>query len=429
MTAERQCHVFIVLPGRTEFVRAGHFRLSEADGGFPCGEFIYARNYLERTDAVELDPVELRLSPRRYRTARLNGFFGALRDAMPDQWGRRVLDSRSPGPRLDDFSYLQRGPDDRAGALGIAEGPAPPVPRLRFRQPRDLARLREAARAFAAARSSGKEPAETQARAYLPEPTSMGGARPKSVVQDGRHLFLVKFARPGDRWNFPRVEHALLRLARECGLDTADSHIEHRGGHDMLMVRRFDREWRESGWLRHRMVSAMTILRSEDRPGERERWSYLRLADEIRRISACPARDLRELFTRMCFNAAVSNLDDHPRNHALLAPGRIWRLSPAYDLNPYPVPEPHTRQLAMICGRYGRQANRANLLSGHGRFRLPEKEAAAIFDRVAATAGARWYATMRQAGVTEPDCETISGAFLPDGLFTAGSPAPVPESR
>ena len=94
-------------------------------------------------------------------------------------------------------------------------------------------------------------------------------------------------------------------------------------------MRRFDRDRAEDGWRRHRMVSALTLLRAGDGVGDQEDWSYLALADEIRRSSADPRADLRELFGRMCFNAAVSNLDDHPRNHAMVAVDRPWRLSPA----------------------------------------------------------------------------------------------------
>ena len=121
----------------------------------------------------------------------------------------------------------------------------------------------------------------------------------------------------------------------------------------------------------------------------------------------------------MSFNAAVSNLDDHPRNHAVLASGRQWRLSPAFDLTPAPVVALERRDLAMICGRHGRYANRTNLLSGHGRFLLGRAEATAVFERTARTVREQWRTHMLRAGVTERDCEAIRGAFLYDGLLYA----------
>jgi len=103
MTSERACHVYIVLPGKTGFVTAGRFRVSEMRDGTPFGEFVYGRSYLQRNDAVELDPVELRLVPRICETARMSGFFGAIRDSMPDYWGRRVIEKYSSHSQLEEF--------------------------------------------------------------------------------------------------------------------------------------------------------------------------------------------------------------------------------------------------------------------------------------------------------------------------------------
>ena len=89
MTSEGECFVYIVLPGETQFVTAGRFRVEETREGAAIGRFVYGRSYLQRGDAVELDPVELRLAGRDYETARMSGFFGAIRDSMPDYWGRR----------------------------------------------------------------------------------------------------------------------------------------------------------------------------------------------------------------------------------------------------------------------------------------------------------------------------------------------------
>ena len=99
MTSERECYVYIVLPGETEFVTAARFRVSMG-GDYPLGEFIYGKRYMERANAVELDPVELKLAATRYETVRMSGFFGAIRDAMPDFWGRRVIERHAGKPRL-----------------------------------------------------------------------------------------------------------------------------------------------------------------------------------------------------------------------------------------------------------------------------------------------------------------------------------------
>lgn len=189
-------------------------------------------------------------------------------------------------------------------------------------------------------------------------------------------------------------------------------------GRDVLLVRRFDRQLNDAeSYHRHRMVSALTLLCTDDDPTVRKNWSYLMLADEIRRVSESPEEDLRELFGRMCFNAAVSNLDDHPRNHAVLARDKYWRLSPAYDLTPSPVISQDRRNLAMDCGTRGRIANKANIMSGLGRFLLSNEDAQNIFDTIMETVKNEWYATMRRAGVSEQDCQRVARAFLYQGLY------------
>ncbi len=421
MTSERECYVYIVPPGATEFVTAGRFRLESVSPGF-VGTFVYGRRYRERADAVELDPVELRLSNQVYETARMDGFFGAIRDAMPDFWGRRVIEKHAGFAELEEFDYLMKGPDDRAGALGFGLGVAPPAPQRKFNRTLDLDKLQRAADAIIADQPDRAGEAAAQAQELLLLGTSMGGARPKAVVQDDHGLWLAKFNRNDDRWSHPRVEHAMLTLAKDCGLNAADSRIETVGGRDVLLVRRFDRDAAENGYRRHRMVSALTLLQTADSPNERETWSYLLLADEIRRVSADPEADLRELFARICFNAAVSNIDDHPRNHAVIAKTRAWRLSPAFDLTPTPTIAIERRDLAMACGRYGRYANKINMLSAHGRFLLSKEDAEAIFARITTTIREHWRSTMRRAGVSDADCEAIKSAFAYDGLFYEAEP-------
>lgn len=417
MTSDRECFVYIVLPGATEFVTAGRFRVSTGPTGDPVGAFVYGRRYRERADAVEFDPVELRLSARSYETARMDGFFGAIRDAMPDAWGRRVIERHAGLTHLEEFDYLLRGPDDRAGALAFGPGTTPPAPASTFDRTLDLDRLQSTADAVMSGDPARAGSAGARVEELLWPGTSLGGARPKAVVQDPRGLWIAKFGRQTDRWNHPRVEHGMLVLARGCGLHAADSRVETVADRDVLLVRRFDRERLGTGYRRHRMVSALTLLRTGDSPVDRRDWSYLLLADEIRRASADPHADLRELFGRMCFNATVSNLDDHPRNHAVIAGDRGWRLSPAFDLTPSPVVALDRRDLAMTCGRFGRHANRANLLSGCGRFLLRDEDASAIFERIMETVRVEWEPTMQRASVTETDRNAIRNAFVYPGLF------------
>lgn len=164
-----------------------------------------------RADAVEIDPIDLKLGEGTYQNTRLNGVFSSLRDANPDYWGRYLIERHSGNTGLSEIDYLLESPDDRVGA------------------------------------------------------------RPKAVVEDVIGLWVAKFGRPDDRWNNPRVEHAMLELARSCGINAARSRIESVGGKDVLLVQRFDRERTSNGYFRARMISGLTLLRAEESVLKRER--------------------------------------------------------------------------------------------------------------------------------------------------------------
>lgn len=426
MTSESsgECFVYITLPGTTEPVTCGRFALSVNRHGVPEGRFVYGRSYLAREDAVPIDPVELRLGERTSTTNALNGVFGALRDASPDHWGRRVIQRHLGQSQPGELAYLLHAPDDRAGALGFGLNPTPPAPRRSFNQTLDLARLQATADAIVADDERPADAETEQVENLLLVGTSMGGARPKAVVEDAAGLWIAKFNAATDAWNSARVEHAMLTLARRCGLTTADSRVVEIAGRDVLLVRRFDRERVPGGYLRARMVSALTMLRAEDTFQSRDHWSYVQLAEELRRACSEPQANAAELFRRMCFNALISNIDDHPRNHALIARGRDWQLSPAYDLTPAVPVSIERRDLAMACGDAGRFANADNLLSQCLRFLLEREQARRLIDEMEAQVRGTWFATAREAGVSPADCDRIAAAFAYEGFRRAARPAP-----
>ena len=410
----RECYVYITLPGEVSPITAGRFVLEQTRTGVPLGRFVYGRTYLDNPHAVEIDPVELKLSRHTYETVRLNGVFGALRDAGPDYWGRRVIDKHAARIGLGEMDYLLESPDDRAGALGFGLNQVPPAPLRVFNKTLDLEKLQSLAEALVKDEIPA-DPAAPQVQDLLLLGTSMGGARPKAVVEDEEGLWIAKFSRNDDRWNYPRVEHAMLRLARACGINAADGHLETVAGKDVLLIKRFDREKTDAGYLRARMMSGLTVLRAEEDATTRTRWSYVALAEELRRIVTEPRKDAPELFRRMCFNGLISNLDDHPRNHAFIARDQNWSLSPAYDLTPSPVVSQDRRDLAMECGDHGRFANAKNILSQHTRFLLERDEAEKIVADMREQV-ARWYEIVRSSGVSENDAETIRSAFLYPGF-------------
>ncbi len=411
MTSE--CFVYLQMPGSLEVVPAGRFRHEVQPDGSAVGRFVYGNRYLARPDAVPLDPFSLPLQPSEFQTTRLNGLLGALRDAAPDLWGRRVIDRRYPGRDLTEFDYLVHGGAGRIGALSFGTVLEAAAPDLGGALPRlgDLAVLRRAAELIEA-----DQPVEEELRELLDPGSSVGGARPKTVIRAEGMAWLAKFPQRGDPWCNAAVEGGMLRLAARCGIRVPETRVETVGKEKVLLVRRFDREPHGDGELRHRMVSALTVLDLDDRVTDRSGWSYLAFADEIQRWSEELRTDKRELFRRMVFNALISNTDDHPRNHAMLAQARGWRLSPAYDLTPSRARSAEHRDLAMVAGNLGRLASRENLLSEAPRFGFEAEEANRAIDEMAAIVENHWRADILAAGGTERDCEAARGAFLYPGF-------------
>lgn len=413
--ASTECFVYVTLPGETESVAAGKFELTKDRHGTALGRFVYDKSYLARGNAVAIDPIELKLSGEIYETVRLNGVFGALRDSCPDYWGRRVIEKHAGIAELGEFDYLLHSADDRAGNLGFGLNQQPPSPRGKFNKTIELAELQKIAEALMR-EEDDKTGEAVPVQDLMLIGTSIGGARPKTVVEDNDGLWIAKFNCPDDRWNNTRVERAMLELAKICGITVATSRVETIAGKDVLLVKRFDREKTGNGYTKARMISGLTLLRAEEAPEARDRWSYVLMADELRRIVVEAKKDAPELFRRMVFNALISNIDDHPRNHAVIAKEREWKLSPAYDLTPSPVIAQDHRDLAMEIGDQGRFANAKNLLSQHTRFLLEEAEAKAIVSDMTEKVRVTWYDVIRAQGVTERDAETIKGAFVYEGF-------------
>jgi len=406
--------VYVTLPGQTEAVTAGRFVLTKNRDGTPLGKFVYGKSYLARSDAVEIDPVELKLSDETYETTRLRGLFGALRDAAPDSWGQRLIEKHSGKSMLGELDYLLESPDDRAGALSFGLDQEPPAPRRTFNKTLELAKLQNIADAIVRDEIQKKDDDAIQIEELMKIGTSMGGARPKTVVEDDQGLWIAKFNRADDRWNYAKIEHAMLVLAKKCGISAAESRVVDVGGKDVLLVHRFDRFKTGKGYARARMISGLTLLQVDE--SERNRWSYISLAEEIRRVVANASKDAPELFRRMCFNALISNIDDHPRNHAVTAKEHEWNLSPAYDLTPSAVIGEERRDLAMTCGDKGRFACASNILSQHTRFLLGPVDAQTIVHNMRQQVSANWYDVVRAEGVSEKDAEAIRGAFVYEGF-------------
>ncbi len=418
MISEREAYVHVQLPDTLETVAAALIRVQTLPDGTQIGRFRYGDRYLARSDAIAFDPFELPLSRSVFEFTQLGGIPGAVRDASPDAWGRRVIEHRleRSAADLQEIDYLLHGPQDGAGCLSFGLTPEPSAATRQYNRSDQLAALITASQAI----ESGQPVAPHLLRQLEPG-TSMGGARPKATIEFEQALWLGKFPAKDDRSNLQRIEFATLDLARRCGLDVTEARLQRVGSGDVLMLKRFDRDLANGGYLRFGLVSGLTVLGCDDNYLARERWSYLLLADNLRRWSEKPMDDCRELFRRMVFNAAVTNNDDHPRNHALLCRQRGWRLSPAYDLVPAPVISLERRDLAMTIGTYNRTASIYNLISQSDRFGLSKHNARVEIDQVIDVVG-QWRESFRACGVSSRDIEHIASAMLPACFFFEARP-------
>ena len=415
----RGCFVYITLPQQTNPVVAGRLEISSRQN-IETARFVYGRSYLARANAVEIDPVDLNvLDSQTYTQSGIGPLFSSIRDASPDSWGRRVIE-RALGGTLHEIDYLLNSPDDRAGALSFGHGSVPPGPMRQFNRTIQLPQLLETSDALLA----GDKPADADVGKQVQQlqqlGSAMGGARPKAVIEDDEGLWLAKFPRQDDQFDQPRVELAMLSLAEVAGLRVARSRIETVSGRSVLFVKRFDRERAPEGYYRHRMISGLTLLQAPDSAMDRDRWSYLLLADQLRRFDGDETVSREELFNRMVFNALIANSDDHPRNHAMIADEKGWRLSPAYDLTPTPQISPFDRSLAMAIGDNGRAATAANLLSRTEVFGLSRDKATDLIRRMRELIRREWYGVCRSAGVSDGDCDFISSAFNQEGFDPDG---------
>ncbi|MCW7538421.1 HipA domain-containing protein [Aquabacterium sp. A7-Y] len=412
---EQSCYVYIQLPGTFEWVPCASLRVREIGAGAFRGTFTYGKRYLERPNVIELDPYGLKLTTQPIDFTKLKGIPGALRDASPDAWGRRIIQARLERPESDisEMEYLIKGPDDGAGNLRFGLSVTPPGPARPFNQTHQLEALTEAADQL---EETGKLPHEVLE--HLEPGTSMGGARPKVTVEDGHRIYLAKLPEKRDQHNMQRIEYATLELARAAGLNVCGTRLERVGKAEALLLLRFDREWNPDAkaYARHGLVSGLTVLDAEDGYSGRERWSYLLLADELRRWSAKHAADRLELYRRMVFNAMVTNNDDHPRNHALLRTTAGWRLSPAYDIVPVPLLSQERRDLALNVGRFGRAASLYNLLSECGAFGLTVDEAQAVIDGMLEVVKG-WREHFAKHDVQPRSIEMLEQAILPSCFF------------
>jgi serine/threonine-protein kinase HipA len=403
-------YVWVWPPGENEPVVAGRLR---QEGN--THSFTYGVSYLEREARFPLYLPELPLLRGALRPDPTWKAHGCILDAGPDYWGRRVilaqhfgrLTGRSDTDDLGLLTYLLESGSDRIGALDFQASPDEYVPRT-FEHHATLSDLLAAADRLQA----GELLTPVLADALL-RGTSIGGARPKALIDDDGRTQIAKFSSTTDTYPVVKAEGIAMHLAAQAGLNVAPSRVVGAGERDVLLVDRFDRG---IGGSRKMMVSALTML--ELTPMNGHYASYADFADVIRARFTNPDQTLRELFSRIVFNVIVGNIDDHARNHAAFWDGSLLTLTPAYDICPQPRSVGEVNQ-AMAINRAGDRRSRLQVCElAAGVYHLTRIEARSIIDQLVAVVETGWNEAASIVGLEDLDRARLrGGAILNPSIF------------
>ena len=344
----QEAFVWIWLPEETAPVVAGV--LTRAGDQLV---FNYGRSYLARRNAIPIYEPELPLKAGALPLLPGLSMPNCIRDAAPDAWGRRVIINRKLGrsgrqvdtAELDELTYLLESGSDRSGSLDFQLSPTGYVPRLPT-----AASINDLLDAVA--RVEQGVPLAPDLDQALLHGSSLGGARPKALIDADDKKYVAKFASRSDVYSVVKAEFIAMRLAALAGITAAPVRLARALDKDVLLIERFDREKSGNGWRRMATVSALTLFGLDELMARYA--SYEDLAAIIRRRFDAPTDTLHELFARLVFNVLCGNTDDHARNHAAFWDGRHLRLTPAYDICPQQ--------------RAGNEATQAMLVIGDNRF-------------------------------------------------------------
>jgi serine/threonine-protein kinase HipA len=408
-----EAYVWVWLSGETAPVVAG--RLYAHDG---LVSFNYGRSYRELREAIPLYLPELPLKAGELPLLGGLTMPGCIRDAAPDAWGRRVILNRKFGVNgdevakldLSELTFLLESGSDRIGALDFQFSPTKYEPRAPAN-----ATLEELVQS--AERVEKGIPLTPELDQALHHGSSIGGARPKALIEDGAVKHVAKFSSSTDLYSVVKGEFIAMRLAALCGINAASVSLVRAAHKDVLLIERFDRIKANAGWHRKSMVSALTILALDEMMARYA--SYQDLAEIIRHRFTAPSETLRELFSRIVFNILCGNTDDHARNHAALWDGAKLTLTPAYDICPQARSGQEASQAMLISGN-NRMSRIASCLEAAHHFLLSPPEAVAIVENQLRCIAENWAPVTEEAALSDTDRNLFWGRqFLNPYAFTA----------
>jgi serine/threonine-protein kinase HipA len=363
----------------------------------------------------ELGPYEGRQYPRDGKSV-----FGLFMDSAPDRWGRMLIQRR------ENFLALRDGRKSRPlfetdYLLGVFDGSRMGALRLKLDRGGDFldnnsewaippwASIRDLEQAVHILEQDqgSADPDYVRSLTLLVRPgSSLGGARPKATVMDTTGgLWIAKFPSAVDTVDMAAWEWLVNQLAAQCGITVSESRLERYSnrGHTFLS-RRFDRVNRTGDRLH--FASAMTLLGARDGADAATGTSYLDLAGIITRWGKDVHQNLEELWRRMVFNIAVSNCDDHLRNHGFLLNESGWVLSPAYDINP----DENGAGLKLNITTNSNALDFDLALQVIAHLRLRRERAETILKSVR-SAVSTWRSLAESCGIARGEHERMAGAF------------------
>lgn len=377
--------------------------------------FEYDKDWLTNNKmSISLDPEIQLFTGRQFPNGK--NIFGLFSDASPDRWGRMLMNKRERlladregrKPRkLYDSDYLLGVYDEtRIGGIRLKIDPegeflsddkemiAPPWAALRTLEEASINLEKDERRLT-----------DKWLNQLIKPGSSLGGARPKATVADVEgQLWIAKFPSKNDENDIGAWEKVVHDLARMSGLNVPQSKLEKFSKlGSTFLVKRFDRD----GKKRIHFASAMTLLGKTDGESAADGTGYLDIAGFIKAYGANPKSDLIELWKRIVFNMAVTNTDDHLRNHAFILTNNGWVLSPLYDVNPVP----YGNELSLLVNSEDNSINVDLAIKTAPHFGITEKEAAKHSEEILTVVRNNWKSLAKEYGLSRGQIENMRPAF------------------
>lgn len=391
-------YVWIWLPNQTAPVVAGRLELRGSQYAFT-----YGKSYRERENAIALSPVELPLESGTVLSEGLQLLPNCIRDALPDAWGRRLMDYQYAPFQPNELDYGLLSGSNRIGALDFQASATEYVARdyvkVNLEDIDQLANALEHDHAFS----------KTLAPILL-HGTSVGGARPKCLLNVSDVEMIAKFSLSADYYPFLRAEYLAMRFAKIVGVSVADVKLTSVHGRDVLLVSRFDRSVMHKKVTRKIMLSGLSLLGLDEM--EARYASYIALADVIRKSFKEPKAELCELYSRLALNVLMGNTDDHARNHAAFWDGELLMLTPAYDICPQIRVGYEATQAMQIEGKFGNASTLKNVLSVCEHFLLEEKKARQLIQRQIDLLDQHWQTLCEEAKLGKREQTRLWGTVI-----------------